>query len=419
MRVLVYPHTMEMGGSQLNAIEIAGAVRDRGHEVMVVSRPGLLVETVHQLGLPHIMLDPRARRKPSPRAMMQLTRLVRQHSIDVVHGYEWPPTLEAFGGPQLRLGLPVVSTIMSGRVAPFLPRPISIVVGADDLRQRTLKAGWDKVVLLEPPVDVRANSPEVDPGSFRKEVGFDQSTPLVAVISRLVPPQKQEGILAACDAVARLTVSGATVQLVIVGDGPSRPAIEEAAAAANARAGRRIVALTGLMFDPRPAYAAADVVLGMGGSALRAMAFGKPLVVQGFHCFWELATPESATKFLRQGWAGYGSDADQRLGGALVLERILRDLLANSGRWAELGAFGRRLVVERYSLDHAAAVQEEVYRDAMAAPGPPFRQMVTETVRSGLGVTQHQLRRKWQRRSGTAGADDMNVVTDLRPETGT
>ena len=398
MRVLVYPHTMEIGGSQLNAIEMAGAVRDRGHEVMIVSRPGLLVETVRQLRLPHIILDPRARRKPSPRAMTQLTRLVSQHSIDVVHGYEWPPTLEAFGGPRLRLGLPVVSTIMSGRVASFLPRTIPIIVGADELRRRTVEAGWDKVVLLEPPVDVRANSPEVDPGSFRKEVGFDQSIPLVAVISRLVPPLKQEGILAACDAVARLAVSGVSVQLVIVGDGPSRPAIEEAAAAANARAGRGVVALTGEMFDPRPAYAAADVVLGMGGSALRAMAFGKPLVVQGFHDFWELATPESATKFLRHGWAGYGSDTHRRLGGAVILERILRDLLANPGRWAELGAFGRRLVVERYSLDHAAAVQEEVYLDAVAAPRPPLMQIATETARSGLGVTCHQLRRKWQRR---------------------
>ena len=43
MKVLVYPHTMGIGGSQLNAVEIAGAVRDRGHDVTVVSRPGPLM----------------------------------------------------------------------------------------------------------------------------------------------------------------------------------------------------------------------------------------------------------------------------------------------------------------------------------------------------------------------------------------
>ena len=35
------------------------------------------------------------------------------------------------------------------------------------------------------------------------------------------------------------------------------------------------------MLDPRPAYAAADIVIGMGGSSLRGMAFGKPTIVVG------------------------------------------------------------------------------------------------------------------------------------------
>ena len=46
MRVLVYPHTMEIGGCQLNAVETAGALRDRGHDVSVISAPGPLVELV-------------------------------------------------------------------------------------------------------------------------------------------------------------------------------------------------------------------------------------------------------------------------------------------------------------------------------------------------------------------------------------
>ena len=141
MRVLVYPHAMEIGGSQLNAIEIAAGVRDRGHYVAVVSRPGPLVETVRRLGLEHFPLDPRARRMPSPRAAAHLTQLARRHGIDIVHGYEWPPTIEAFAGPRLRLGLPVVSTIMSMAVAPFLPRTIPLIVGTDDIRRRAIAAG--------------------------------------------------------------------------------------------------------------------------------------------------------------------------------------------------------------------------------------------------------------------------------------
>ena len=42
------------------------------------------------------------------------------------------------------------------------------------------------------------------------------------------------------------------------------------------RLGRDAVVLTGAMLDPRPAYAAADVVIGMGGSSLRGMASASP-----------------------------------------------------------------------------------------------------------------------------------------------
>jgi glycosyltransferase involved in cell wall biosynthesis len=412
VKVLVYPHTMEIGGSQLNAIEIAAAVRDRGHDVTVVSRPGPLVETVRQLGLRHVTLDPRAHRTLSPRALTHLTSLAREQGIDVVHGYEWPPSVEAILGPRLRLGVPVVGTIMSGMVAPFLPRSMPLIVGTDELRRYEVAAGRPQVTLLEPPVDVRANAPGFDPGPFRADLGFDAATPLICVVGRLVPEMKLEGVLSACDAVGELGRSGVGAQLAVVGDGPARPAVEEAAAAANARAGRRVVALTGALFDPRPAYAAADVVLGMGGSALRGMAFGKPLVVQGISGgFWQLVTPESAPLFLSQGWGGSGPKGDGREEGAARLAALLPGLLDDLATRTRLGEYGRALVVERYSLDHAAAVQEEVYlRAAATAARPSAARLAADAARTGSGAFWHKARRRWQRWRGTVAIEDFNLA---------
>jgi glycosyltransferase involved in cell wall biosynthesis len=410
VKVLVYPHTMGIGGSQLNAIEIAAAVRDRGHDVTVVSRPGPLVATVQQLGLPHVPLDPRARRTLSPHTITHLTSLVRERGIDVVHGYEWPPIVEAVLGPRPRLGVPVVGTIQSMRVAPFLPRTLPLIVGMDELRQHELAAGRPAVTLIEPPVDVRANSPGFDPGEFRKEFGLDPALPLVAVVGRLVAEVKLDGVLCACDAAGELAHSGVGMQLAVVGDGPSRPKVEDAAAAANARAGRQVVVLTGEMFDPRPAYAAADVVLGMGGSALRGMAFGKPLVVQGDKGFWKLVTPESAPEFLSVGWGGIGSDPDWRAAGTACLSAILRALLDDPAARAHLGEYGRALVVERFSLDHAAAIQEEVYLSATdKANHPAAARLAVDAARTGSGAFWHKARRRWQRWRGTVVIEDFNT----------
>ena len=412
MKVLVYPHTMELGGSQLNAIELGAAVGNRGHEAIVISEDGPLVETVHKLGLEHIRIDPRVRRRPSVRAAAQLVRLVSERQIDVVHGYEWPPALEAFGGPWLRLGVPVVFTVMGMAVAPFLPRTVPLVVGTAEIHRRCLAAGHTFATLLEPPVDVWANAPTSGPNGFRAEFRLDLTIPLVVVVCRLVPELKLEGLLTACDVVGRLAAGGASLQLAVVGDGPARQQVEERAAKANAAAGRRVVVLTGAKNDPRPAYAAADVMLGMGGSALRGLAFGKPLVVQGEGGFWQLLTPQSAPTFLDQGWYGLADDVP---GGAGRLAAILAKLLADPELRLTLGRYGRQLVVERFSLERAAAVQEEVY---LAALDPARRRRPVATAadvaRCGAGLLQYKVRRKWQRLRGTVALDDFNSVEEQR-----
>lgn len=408
MRVLVYPHSMEIGGSQLNAVELAAAVRDRGHEVVVLGEPGPLVATVASLGLEHVAV-PLERSRPSPSVLRQLLQLVRTRGFDVVHGYEWPPAIEAFYGPRLRLGTPAVCTVMSMSVAPFLPRIMPLVVGTDDLRRRAEAAGHRHVTLLEPPVDVRANAPDQDGTAFRAAHGFDPAVPLVVVVSRLARELKQEGLLAACAAVGSLVRDGVPVRLAVVGDGPARADLEAAAAQANAVAGERAVVLTGALDDPRPAYAAADVTLGMGSSALRAMAFGKPLVVQGEHGFWRLLTPETAGTFLRQGWYGIGDGSQS---GVSALRVALRVLLDDPGLRAELGQYGRELVIQRFSLDRAGQIQEGVYSDALATRTPDLL-LAADATRAAAGVAAYKARRKYQRLRGRAPSDDFNSLRSM------
>jgi glycosyltransferase involved in cell wall biosynthesis len=407
VRILVYPHTMEVGGSQLNAIELAGAVRDRGHEVVVLSEAGPLVDVVDRLGLERIPVDPRAGRRPSPTIVRQLRELARERRLDTVHGYEWPPGVEAF--LSAGNGVAPVCTVMSMAVAPFLPRTMPLLVGTEDIRAAAVAAGHRSVTLLEPPVDVVANSPSLPAADFRIMHGLDPAVPLVVVVCRLVAELKLEGLLAACDAVGALAAVGTPVQLAIVGDGAARDQVAEAAAKANAAAGRTTVVLTGQLADPRPAYAAADVMLGMGGSALRALAFAKPLVVQGERGFWSLLTAQTQPVFLRQGWYGVGSDVDGRAAGAVRLAGILRPLLADPGTRAGLGRLGRDLVVDRFSLQAAADLQERVYAAAVADAARSGRSTLDAT-RTVAGVVRHKLSRKWQRWRGTVPTDDFNAI---------
>jgi glycosyltransferase involved in cell wall biosynthesis len=407
MRILVYPHAMEVGGSQLNAIELAGAVRDLGHRVTVVSEDGPLVDRVRAMDLPHLEI-PRGRRRPSASVARRLRRLVRTEGFDVVHGHEWPPGLEAAAAVA---GTPAaaVCTVMSMAVAPFIPRSMSLVVGTAALRDHSAAGRPGPVHLIEPPVEVEANAPGHPIDEFRRRFDLDDRFVTLASVCRLVPELKLEGVLTAIDVVGALGAE-LPLRLIVVGDGSARATVEERAAKANAQAGRPAVVLTGELFDPRPAYAAADVMLGMGGSALRALAFGRPLVVQGEKGFWELLTPDSVDVFLRQGWYGVGAG----IGGFERLSAILRGLLADPGMREHLGAYGRELAVERFSLQRAATVQEAIYREALERR-PSTARAAADGLRSALGLGAYKVRRKVQQFRGTRATDDFNAVRLARP----
>ena len=411
LNILVYPHDMAMGGSQLNAIELAAATADLGHRVAVVGDDGPLVRMVRDLGLRHIPV-PADRRRPSPGVARDLRRLVRAEGIDIVHGYEWPPGLEAAAAVFPLGRAAAVCTVMSMAVAPFLPRNLPLVVGTRAIQEKTAAGRPGPVHLIEPPVDVVANSPGHPADAFRAEHGLDGSDIVdIVLVCRLVPELKLEGVLTAIDVVGELA-GELPLRLTVVGDGTARATVDEHAAKANARAGRRAVVLTGELFDPRPAYAAADIMLGMGGSALRSLAFARPLVVQGEKGFWELLTPESCGLFLQQGWYGVADGT----GGAERLAGILRILVADPARRAELGAYGRQLAEDRFSLTRSARVQEDIYAEALAAARSGRSRLAQggEAVRSLAGVIAHKAGRRYRSLRGTRASEDFNQVTLAR-----
>jgi glycosyltransferase involved in cell wall biosynthesis len=376
VRVLVFLHHLELGGSQTNGIDLAGAVRDRhDHDVTVFATPGPALALVRERGLPFIAA-PAPRVHPSPAVMLALRRAVREVRADVVHAWEWPQCVEAFFG----VGLPGLAAVagsdMSMDVNHRLPASMPVTYGTPQLVQEARGGRRGSVALLEPPVDVERNAPgATDVAAFRAEHGLHAGCLDIAIVSRLVAWMKLDGVLAAMDAVERLRAL--PVRLIVAGGGTAFERVAERAEATNQRLGRRAVVLTGPLADPRPAYEAADVVLGMGGSILRGMAFAKPCVVLGERGFSQPFAPETAARFLWQGFYGVGQE-----GGGLTAQ--LAALLRDEDRRRELGAFARRTVVERFSVDVAAANVDRLYRETAAAPRPSPVLAAADAVRTGL-----------------------------------
>lgn len=405
MRILIYPHDLGLGGSQLNAIELGAAVQALGHDVVLFGQPGALVRHATELGLDYVEA-PLPGKRPSPRVVRALAKTVRERRIEVLHGYEWPPALECLAAARLIPGTKAVSTVMSMAVASFIPYTMPLVVGTEQIRQVETDAGRRRVALMEPPVDTSVNSAAVvSGGTFRSHWGLGDDALAVVCVTRLAQELKLEGILAAMESVRALSREW-PARLIIAGSGPAAETVHHHARRINDEAGRRLVILTGELADPRPAYAAADVVLGMGGSALRGLAFGKPLVVQGEQGFWELLTPETLPTFLWQGW--YGSGPGNSGEGIPALTAILSRLFDDPALRRALGSLGRNVVEDRFSLSGAAERQVELYGQFTVSRLGAAEAARAEAV-AFARYCSYVAGRRWQRLTGRAATDDFNA----------
>ena len=367
MKVLVYPNDIAIiGGSQINAIDLAAAVSDAGHEVVMYGIEGILARYIEEKGLRFIPAR-RLRYRPAPSRIAQLMTIARRERVDLIHAYEWPACLDAYFGAHLVGGVPLLCTVLSMEVPPLIPDSVPLVLGTEELADEARRTRAN-VSVVEPPIDVDADHPGIDGDGFRRAHGVNDDDILVVTVSRLSIELKLDALVEAIDAVG-LLARHHRVRLIIVGDGEARHQLEARAAKVNERIGRQIVVLAGPMMDPRPAYAAADVVAGMGSSAMRALAIGKPVIIQGAGGFSLPFGPENLDTFLWQGFWGVGTG--EHHGERLASQ--LRPLVADRELRERLGGYGRKIVEERFSISRAAGTIEGLYAATVRQKSPRHR----------------------------------------------
>jgi glycosyltransferase involved in cell wall biosynthesis len=390
MRLLVYPHSLEIGGSQINAIDLAAGVAAAGHDVIVYGAPGPLVDYVRARGL-RFLPAPAFRFRPAPFRIAQLAAIARRERLDVIHSYEWPPCLDAYYGAGLFLNVPVVCTVLGMIVQPYVPAAVPLIMGTTELAETARRVQRADVWSLEPPIDVLRDHPGIDGSEFRRKHRVADDELLIVSVSRLAIELKLDALVRAIDA-TDILAGRYPVRLILVGDGPAQDALQQRATAINRHWGREVVTLHGAALDPRSAYAAADVVVGMGSSALRALAIGRPVVVQGEDAFSEVFEPATLPLFLRQGFYGIGDRAPRALRLATQLEGLLSDV----ERRRFLGEFGRQVVVERFSLERAVRVQLDIYHSVLRQPTAYRLRDAFRSARlaAALEIRSHRPRRK-------------------------
>ncbi|MGH8608823.1 MAG: glycosyltransferase family 4 protein, partial [Gammaproteobacteria bacterium] len=353
MKIVVFAYDLVVAGVTVNAIELAAALRDlHGHEVVLFAGPGPMIKLAEAKGLRYLPAPPaHLRVHPSPARISALRDVIRSERPDLIHVWEWVQYLDAYYVEYLLMGVPMIVTDMSMKLQRILPKALPTTFGTPEVRDQARAAGHRQNDVILPPVDVHLNAPgAVDPQAFRDRYGIENSDITLVTVSRLDRYMKGESLYRTLDAVSTLGAS-LPLRLVIVGDGDEHANLRRLADITNVKLGRSAVVLTGALVDPRPAYAAADIVIGMGGSALRGMAFGKPVLVVGEQGFCAPFSPVTSESFLYRGIYGLG-DGDPS---NARLAANIRSLVLRDDALRALGDYSRAFVEAHFSLEVVSA----------------------------------------------------------------
>ncbi|MGA5703656.1 glycosyltransferase family 4 protein [Peterkaempfera bronchialis] len=199
----------------------------------------------------------------------------------------------------------------------------------------------------------------------RHALGLDPHAPLAVCVGRLCRQKGQDVLLDAWPQVLRRVPDA---RLALVGDGPQRAALEQRAARLPAGAGAGAAALlVGDVPDPRPWYAAADLVVlpsrweGMALVPLEAMAAARPVVLAEVSGAAECLPPgERATALV--------PPEDPR-----ALAAAVAAALADRAGCARRGVLAREQMAAYHEVGRSVARVSRLYRELLAGTAVPRR----------------------------------------------
>jgi glycosyltransferase involved in cell wall biosynthesis len=370
IRIALFAPLLHTGGTQRHLQQVLALLdRSRFDAQVLTLRPGGEVEDeLRAAGVRVASLDIGSR-LGSPRAVLAMIRAargLRADGVQVVHGYQWRPALVgAVVGRLARVPLLLAGkrslTGDDGRARlawRMIGRRVdTIVTNAAALRDEATAHGvvarWE---VIPSGVDVERFRGGPSAAEAKERLGLDPRRPVVGTIGRLEERKRQDHLLIAARAMVA-QANGDAPQVLLVGDGPLRSALEAYAASLGIA---RNVHFTGSVADVRTALAAMDVFVlpsgaeGMSNALLEAMAAARPVV----------ATSVGGTgEVLEDGRNGILVAP----GDVTALAGHVLGLIRNPARAVFLGAAARRSVGEKFGARAMVTRLEDLYATRLAA----------------------------------------------------
>jgi glycosyltransferase involved in cell wall biosynthesis len=357
LRILhLYPKQDYFTGAAIQLRELAWGLRDRGHEVVVATRPSAeWAARTREAGLPHYELPMAS--EVDVRSARALVRILRKHRVQVVHAHKGRArTLALIAGLFVRIPALVLHRGVSFPLDPFnrlgyaTRRVHAVIVVCESIKRGLVARGIPaaKIEVMYPSVDTEVFHPGVDGEAVRRELGFAPDDFVVTQIG----VRSWKGNDDVIDALALAAAQAPRVRLLVVG--ARSPALLEERARGRGVADR--VRVVGYRHDIPQVLRASDCCidaswkgLGLTGTLPEALAVGTPVLGSDLEGHPEVVLPG------RTGFLFPPRDVPG------IAAAILK-LAADPERARAMGGAGRELVLREFATRIRVERTEALYR---------------------------------------------------------
>jgi glycosyltransferase involved in cell wall biosynthesis len=361
LRILqLYPKQDYFTGAAIQLRELAWGLRDRGHEVVIATRPSPTWATkTRQARLTHYELPMRS--EVDLGSARSLVRILRKHRIQVVHAHKGRArTLALIAGLFVRIPALVLHRGVSFPLDPFnrlgyaTRRVHAIIAVCGSIKRGLVARGIpaDKIEVMYPSVDTEVFHPGVDGGPVRKELGLGAGDFVVTQIGQ----RSWKGNDDVIDAMALVLDHAPHARLLVVGARVPELLIERA----RERGIAEHVRVLGYRDDIPEILAASDCCidaswkgLGLTGTLPEALAVGTPVLGSDL---------EGHPEVVRPGQTGFLFPPRDVPG---IAEAILA-LAGDPERARAMGCAGRELALREFATRVRVERTEALYRRLLA-----------------------------------------------------
>jgi len=356
MKILQILPELNVGGVETGTVDFAKYLVEHGHQSVVVSNGGILVDQLVKNGSRHYSLPVHQKSLLTFwSCVRKLEEIIRQEQIDIVHARSRVPAWIAYFACR-RAKTAFITTCHGYYSNHFFSR----VMGFSKLVIVISEAIGRHMVhdFHVPPENIRHIPRSVDVSKFNVPRKTDNSYPVIAIVGRITPIKGHEYFLKSMVKVVR---SKPFCKICIIGDAPAdKPEYRQELEVLARRMGlRNKVEFLGNRGDIPQLLAQVDVMVlstvtqeAFGRVIIEAQAAGVPVVATRVGGVIEVIEHE------KTGLLVQAKDTEA------MADAVLR--LINEPRFAQSLVEGaRRKIADKYTLAHMAEATLKVYRELL------------------------------------------------------